>query len=112
MGSGYGSCSTRATDFNFAQHAPASAGRRERDQAAAPRSSITPTILFKGRRRPASGSPAARHIKLVYNVLINLVDHGMTIQQAVDAPRSGLAAIECAVARDARRVDRCWIVMP
>src|SRR2546430_1010570 len=54
-----------------------------------PRSSMTPTIPFKGRAPVAAfGSPGAPTIiSPVSHVLINLVDHHMTVQPAVDAPR-------------------------
>src|SRR5204862_186944 len=65
-----------------------------------PRSSMTPTILFKGREPVAAfGSPGgATIISSVYNVLINLVDHGMTIQQAVEAPRISVTTADNAIA--------------
>ena len=68
-----------------------------------PRSSMTPTILFKGREPVAAfGSPGgATIISSVYNVLINLVDHGMTIQQAVDAPRISVTTAGNSIAREA-----------
>ena len=64
---------------------------------------MTPTILFKGREPVAAfGSPGgATIISSVYNVLINLVDHGMTIQQAVDAPRISVTTAGNSIAREA-----------
>lgn len=46
-------------------------------------------ILFRdGRPVAAYGSPGgATIINSVLNVTLNLVDHGMTMQQAIDAPR-------------------------
>ncbi len=54
-----------------------------------PRSSMSPTILFKDDEPFAAfGSPGgATIINSVLNVTLNLIDHGMTIQQAIDAPR-------------------------
>lgn len=65
------------------------------------RSSMSPTILFKGDRPFAAfGSPGgATIINSVLNVTLNLIDHGMTIQQAIDAPRlsvtSALGTVSC-----------------
>src|SRR5205809_5275484 len=68
-----------------------------------PRSSMTPTILFKGREPVAAfGSPGgATIISSVYNVLINLVDHHMTIKQAVEAPRISVTTVKHGIAREA-----------
>jgi gamma-glutamyltranspeptidase/glutathione hydrolase len=68
-----------------------------------PRSSMTPTILFKGREPVAAfGSPGgATIISSVYNVLINLVDHHMTLKQAIEAPRISVTTTGTSVAREA-----------
>jgi gamma-glutamyltranspeptidase / glutathione hydrolase len=52
-------------------------------------SSMTPTIVVKdGRTRLVLGSPGgSRIITTVLQVLVNVVDFGMTVQEAVDAPR-------------------------
>jgi gamma-glutamyltranspeptidase/glutathione hydrolase len=54
-----------------------------------PRSSMTPVIVFRdGRPYLALGSPGgARIIGIVAQVLVNVLDHGMDIQQAINAPR-------------------------
>jgi gamma-glutamyltranspeptidase/glutathione hydrolase len=55
-----------------------------------PRSSMTPSMIFSPDGRPivAYGSPGgATIINSVLNVTMNLIDHGMTIQEAIDAPR-------------------------
>jgi gamma-glutamyltranspeptidase / glutathione hydrolase len=54
-----------------------------------PLSSMTPTIVIKdGRPYLVLGSPgSARIITTVANVLIGVVDYGMNIQEAVNAPR-------------------------
>jgi gamma-glutamyltranspeptidase/glutathione hydrolase len=55
-----------------------------------PRSSMTPTMIFSPDGRPlvAFGSPGGSTIiNSVFNVALNLIDHGMTVQQAIDAPR-------------------------
>jgi gamma-glutamyltranspeptidase / glutathione hydrolase len=54
-----------------------------------PLSAMTPTIVLKdGKLWFALGSPGGPTIiNTVLQTLINVIDHGMTIQQAVDAPR-------------------------
>ena len=90
---GYGfMLNNELTDFNFGLNPhPRFGGPGANDVQGGkrPRSSMTPTILFKGDEPIAAfGSPGgATIINSVYNVLINLVDHGMTIKEAVEAPR-------------------------
>ncbi|MGH9160678.1 MAG: gamma-glutamyltransferase [Vicinamibacteraceae bacterium] len=52
-------------------------------------SSMTPTIVTReGRAHLVLGSPGgSRIITTVLQVLMNVVDHGMNVQEAVDAPR-------------------------
>jgi len=54
-----------------------------------PLSSMTPTIVVKdGRAVMVVGSPGgARIITIVLQTILNMIDHGMTPQEAVDAPR-------------------------
>ncbi len=54
-----------------------------------PLSSMTPTIVTKdGQLAIVIGTPGGSHIPTgVLQVLINLIDHGMTLTEAVDAPR-------------------------
>jgi len=54
-----------------------------------PLSSMSPTIVLKdGRPVMVLGSPGgSRIITAVAQTIMNVVDHGMTIQEAVDAPR-------------------------
>ncbi|MCC6535946.1 MAG: gamma-glutamyltransferase [Bryobacterales bacterium] len=54
-----------------------------------PRSSMTPTMLVKdGKLRLIVGAPGgSRIITGVLQVILNVVDHGMNIQEAIDAPR-------------------------
>lgn len=66
--------------------------RGERDDIAPgkrPLSSMTPTIVTKdGRLFMVTGSPGgARIITIVLSTLQNVIDYGMNVQQAVDAPR-------------------------
>jgi gamma-glutamyltranspeptidase/glutathione hydrolase len=54
-----------------------------------PLSSMSPTIVTKdGKTILVLGSPGgSRIISIVLQVLLNVIDHGMTIQEAVNAPR-------------------------
>ena len=54
-----------------------------------PRSSMAPTLVMKdGEFVAAYGSPGGSTIiNSVVNMTINLIDHGMSVQQAIDAPR-------------------------
>jgi gamma-glutamyltranspeptidase/glutathione hydrolase len=54
-----------------------------------PLSSMSPTIVTKdGKLFMVLGSPGgSRIITITLETLLNVIDHGMTIQQAVDAPR-------------------------
>jgi len=62
---------------------------------------MSPTIVFKNDQPFAAyGSPGgATIINSVLNVTLNLIDHGMTIQQAIDAPRlsatSAFGTVSC-----------------
>ncbi|MGK2952074.1 MAG: gamma-glutamyltransferase [Thiobacillus sp.] len=80
------------TDFNFLPAAYAAEGNPGANDVAPmkrPRSSMAPTLLFKsGKPIAAYGSPGgATIINSVLNVTINLIDHGMTLPQAIAAPR-------------------------
>ena len=54
-----------------------------------PLSSMTPTIVTKeGRLVMVIGSPGgSRIISITLEAIVNVIDHGMTIQEAIDAPR-------------------------
>ena len=54
-----------------------------------PRSSMSPTLIFRGRKPVAAlGSPGGSTIiNSVVNVTMNLVDHRRNVQEAVDQPR-------------------------
>src|SRR6266480_3886920 len=105
---GYGfMLNNELTDFNFGSNprplpfgAP---GDNDVEGGKRPRSSMTPTILFKGREPVAAfGSPGgATIISSVYNVLMNLVDHRMTLKQAVEAPRISVTTAGNFIAREA-----------
>ena len=79
------------TDFDFAPSSPdvpdvnlPAAGKR-------PRSSMNPTIVLRhGRPDFAVGSPGgATIITTVTQILINHIDFGMSLEQAIAAPRVG-----------------------
>ncbi|MGC1521769.1 MAG: gamma-glutamyltransferase [Steroidobacteraceae bacterium] len=54
-----------------------------------PLSSMTPTIVLKdGKPLLVVGAPGgSRIITTVLEIILNVIDHGMTLQEAVDAPR-------------------------
>ncbi len=72
------------TDFNFTP-----GGANQVEPFKRPRSSMTPTILLKdGKPWMATGSPdGATIINTTMQMIMNVVDHGMTVQEAVNAPR-------------------------
>jgi len=80
------------TDFNFLPSTDAAEGNPGANDVAPykrPRSSMAPLLLLKDSQPVAAyGSPGgATIINSVLNVTLNLIDHGMTLQQAIDAPR-------------------------
>jgi gamma-glutamyltranspeptidase/glutathione hydrolase len=85
------------TDFNFTPRAGTDPpGDLDFDPGAndvapfkRPRSSMAPSILFKGDQPIAAyGSPGGSTIiNSVFQITLNLIDHDMTIQEAIDAPR-------------------------
>jgi gamma-glutamyltranspeptidase/glutathione hydrolase len=80
------------TDFNLVPSADSVAGNPGANDVAPhkrPRSSMAPLLLLKqGKPVAAYGSPGgATIINSVLNVTLNLIDHGMPLQQAIDAPR-------------------------
>jgi gamma-glutamyltranspeptidase / glutathione hydrolase len=92
------------TDFNFDPTVNAATGNPGANDVAPgkrPRSSMSPSFVFKGRTPVlAYGSPGgATIINSVFNVSLNLIDHGMSIQQAINAPRwsvtSALGTVSC-----------------
>jgi gamma-glutamyltranspeptidase/glutathione hydrolase len=71
-----------------------------------PRSSMAPTMLFSPDGKPilAYGSPGgATIINSVINITINLVDHKMGLQEAVDAGRISVAGAGSAVTLESSR---------
>jgi gamma-glutamyltranspeptidase/glutathione hydrolase len=85
------------TDFNFTPRAGTDPpGDLDFDPGAndvapfkRPRSSMSPSILFKGDSPIAAyGSPGGSTIiNSVFQITLNLIDHGLAIQEAIDAPR-------------------------
>lgn len=67
-----------------------------------PRSSMSPSLLFRdGQPLAAYGSPGGSTIiDSVVNVSLNLIDHGMAIQEAVDAPRLAQTRANGSVGRE------------
>jgi gamma-glutamyltranspeptidase/glutathione hydrolase len=54
-----------------------------------PLSSMSPTVVLKdGKPFLVLGAPGgSRIITTVFEVIVNIIDHGMTLQEAIDAPR-------------------------
>lgn len=77
------------TDFDFVPEVGGVQVANRVEAFKRPRSSMTPTLLFKdGKPWMATGSPGgATIINTVLQMIMNVVDHGMTIEQAVLAPR-------------------------
>ncbi|HEY6087856.1 MAG TPA: gamma-glutamyltransferase, partial [Burkholderiaceae bacterium] len=68
-----------------------------------PRSSMTPAMIFNPDGEPliAYGSPGGSTIiNSVLNVTLNLIDHKMTLQEAIDAPRVSVTSTGSTIARD------------
>jgi len=86
------------TDFNFTPSTNPFTGQPATNDVAPgkrPRSSMVPTMIFNADGEPiiAYGSPGGSTIiNSVFNVTLNLLDHGMTIQDAIDAPRLSVTA--------------------
>jgi len=82
---GYGfMLNNEMTDFDFVP-----GGANEVQPGKRPRSSMTPTIVFKdGKPVFSVGSPGgSRIITTVMQVIMNMIDHGMSVQDAINAPR-------------------------
>ncbi len=81
------------TDFNLAPTMNPSTGTpgyNDVQPGKRPRSSMTPAMIFTPEGTPliAYGSPGGSSIiNSVLNVTLNLIDHKMNMQQAIDAPR-------------------------
>jgi gamma-glutamyltranspeptidase/glutathione hydrolase len=91
------------TDFNLTptrDPATGNPGANDVEPFKRPRSSMTPTLLLRdGAPLIAYGSPGgATIINSVLGMTLNLIDHGMTVQQAIDAPRISVTTASGAVA--------------
>ena len=99
------------TDFNFVPQANDGAAEGEDFAPGAndvapgkrPRSSMSPTIVFGGGDFLAAyGSPGGSTIiNSVVNTTVNLVDHGLSVQEAIDAPRISVTSPTGSVAYEA-----------
>jgi gamma-glutamyltranspeptidase / glutathione hydrolase len=84
------------TDFNLAPTTNGITGEAGYNDVQAnkrPRSSMTPAMIFTPDGKPmvAYGSPGGSTIiNSVFNVTLNLIDHKMTIQDAIAAPRASV----------------------
>jgi gamma-glutamyltranspeptidase/glutathione hydrolase len=78
------------TDFNFTPTQGSAADPNLPAPGKRPRSSIAPTILFShGKPFLATGSPGgASIITTVFQILVNRIDLGMTLPEAIAAPRA------------------------
>ena len=94
------------TDFNFTPSTNAFTGEPATNDVAPgkrPRSSMVPTMIFAPDGKPliAYGSPGgATIINSVFNTTLNLIDHGMSMQQAIDAPRLSVTSAGGAISID------------
>jgi gamma-glutamyltranspeptidase/glutathione hydrolase len=80
------------TDFNFTPALDPAGGNPGANDVAAgkrPRSSMSPTMLLRhGEPFAAFGSPGGSTIiNTVLQITLNLVDHDLSVQEAIDAPR-------------------------
>jgi gamma-glutamyltranspeptidase/glutathione hydrolase len=80
------------TDFNFtpAFNPPNNPGANDVAPGKRPRSSMVPTMIFTPSGEPlvALGSPGGSTIiNSVFNTVLNLIDHRMDLQDAINAPR-------------------------
>ncbi len=95
------------TDFNLAPTTnpfTKSDGYNDVQPAKRPRSSMTPAMIFSPDGEPliAYGSPGgATIINSVLNVTLNLLDHGMTLQEAINAPRLSVTSATSSVTVEA-----------
>lgn len=94
------------TDFNTTPQFNPTTGNPGANEIAPnkrPRSSMSPSILLKdGVPIAAFGSPGgATIINSVFQIALNLIDHEMTIQEAIDAPRISVTSATGGVSREA-----------
>jgi gamma-glutamyltranspeptidase/glutathione hydrolase len=94
------------TDFNFTPSTNPYTGQPRTNDVLPgkrPRSSMAPSMIFDKKGRPiiAYGSPGGSTIiNSVFNVTLNLLDHGMTIEEAINAPRMSVTSTGSTVSID------------
>ena len=94
------------TDFNTAPSInpyTGSPGYNDVQPNKRPRSSMSPTMIFTPEGEPlvAYGSPGgATIINSVLNVTLNLIDHKMTLQDAINAPRLSITSTASAISME------------
>jgi gamma-glutamyltranspeptidase/glutathione hydrolase len=100
------------TDFNTTPvahpYVTGSIGANDVQPGKRPRSSMAPTMLFAPDGKPvlAYGSPGGPTIiNSVVNITMNLIDHGMTLQEAVEAARISVSGAGAAVQLENRFPD-------
>ena len=92
------------TDFNTAPSTnpyTGGIGYNDVEPGKRPRSSMTPTMIFSPDGQPliAYGSPGGSTIiNSVLNVTLNLIDHKMALQEAINAPRLSITSATAASA--------------
>ena len=95
------------TDFNTTPTTnpyTGQAGYNDVQPAKRPRSSMTPAMIFSPDGQPliAYGSPGGPSIiNSVLNVTLNLIDHKMAIQDAIDAPRVSITSATSSISLEA-----------
>lgn len=94
------------TDFNFTPSINPLTGQPATNDVAPgkrPRSSMAPTMIFNPDGEPiyALGSPGGSTIiNSVFNMILNLIDHKMAIQDAINAPRMSINSTGSVVSID------------
>jgi gamma-glutamyltranspeptidase/glutathione hydrolase len=106
------------TDFNFTPSVNPFTGEPGTNDVAPgkrPRSSMAPSMIFDRRGEPivAYGSPGGSTIiNSVLNVTLNLIDHDMSIQDAIDAPRLSVTSAGGSVSVDSGAPGSKFIGFP
>ncbi len=105
------------TDFNLAQTTnpvTGEPGYNDVQPGKRPRSSMVPTMIFSPSGVPliAYGSPGGSTIiNSVLNVTLNLIDHRMSLQEAVDAPRMSVTSSGSTVSVEAAYPPETIVVL-
>ena len=94
------------TDFNTAPSTnpyTGGIGYNDVEPGKRPRSSMTPTMIFSPDGQPliAYGSPGGSTIiNSVLNVTLNLIDHKMALQEAINAPRLSITSATSSISME------------